>query len=451
MMGRGRSTLILFIVFVAIASYSYFIEQKRPSRADAESAKERAFSVESENIAELQINLISSQTHLEKRDDTWHITDPTEATADAATVSSITSSLESLNIERVVQDNSDNLAKFGLGKPRLEVTFKHGDTSDPTTLLVGDDAATGSNTYATIKGSDRVFLIAASLGEGFSKTTFDLRDKAILQPSLNAVDQLTWSSKDNQIEVTRREGTWRMVQPWNAYAETAVIDGLISQLRNTSMQSIVTSNPSNLLSYNLAEPLVAITVGGGDTSATLHLGNEADENMRHARDLSRSLVFTVNASLFDAFAKPPADYRRKEVFNFQPFSATHLNIEGRETTVTYEKRQDPETGAVWEQVNIQRKDIDQTRIIDMLSRLSALRATRFIDFKKPHLDPPETIVTVRFGEPEREDRVTFMRSNNTVYALMANEDGGAVVNTSEFEEVIAMIDVQSTAGRTSSP
>ena len=87
----------------------------------------------------------------------------------------------------------------------------------------------------------------------------------------------------------------------------------------------------------------------------------------------------------------------------------------------------------------------------MLSRLSALRANRFIDFKKPHLDPPETIVTVRFGEPEREDRVTFMRSNNTVYALMANEDGGAVVNTSEFEEVIAMIDVQSTAGRTSSP
>jgi len=34
---------------------------------------------------------------------------------------------------------------------------------------------------------------------------------------------------------------------------------------------------------------------------------------------------------------------------------------------------------------------------------------------------------------------------------MANEDGGAVVNTSEFEEVIAMIDGQSTTGRTSSP
>ena len=101
-MGRGRSTLILFIVFVAVASYSYFIEQKRPSRADAESAKERAFSVESENIAELQINLMSSQTHLEKRDDTWHITDPTEAMADAVAVSSITSSLESLNIERAV-------------------------------------------------------------------------------------------------------------------------------------------------------------------------------------------------------------------------------------------------------------------------------------------------------------------------------------------------------------
>jgi len=65
MMGRGRSTLILFIVFVALASYSYFIEQKRPSRADAESAKERAFSVESKNIAELKINLMSSQTHLE--------------------------------------------------------------------------------------------------------------------------------------------------------------------------------------------------------------------------------------------------------------------------------------------------------------------------------------------------------------------------------------------------
>ena len=31
-----------------------------------------------------------------------------------------------------------------------------------------------------------------------------------------------------------------------------------------------------------------------------------------------------------------------------------LNIEGREATVTYEKRQDSETAAVWEQVNIPR-------------------------------------------------------------------------------------------------
>ena len=91
----------------------------------ADSASEKPFaSVKADDIEELRITAGGETTRLKKPGTTWSIVEPVRADADAGEVSSITGSLASLEIERVVDEKPADLKAFGLEPARIDVRFK---------------------------------------------------------------------------------------------------------------------------------------------------------------------------------------------------------------------------------------------------------------------------------------------------------------------------------------
>ena len=100
-----RSTLLLLAVAVSLGAYAYFVESDRPTRTETESAKDSLFGIESADLTELDVTASSGErTVLRKTDGTWRLTDPVQVEADAIEVSGVTSGVESLEIERVVEE-----------------------------------------------------------------------------------------------------------------------------------------------------------------------------------------------------------------------------------------------------------------------------------------------------------------------------------------------------------
>ena len=215
-MRRGYSTLTLLVVFVALGLYVYFVELERPPASEVP-PNESLVDVASEDFAQLTITTNGQETILEQSEDgnEWKLTGPVTAAADETQMSSITSALSTLQIQRVVAEDVVDFAPFGLDAPAVAVDFVTANDSPSERLLIGDSTPTGGERYAMLAGSGRVVLVAAHLDTTFAKSPFDLRDKTILGFDTSDVDQLEIQSSTALIRLKKTQNEWTLQEPWD--------------------------------------------------------------------------------------------------------------------------------------------------------------------------------------------------------------------------------------------
>ena len=183
MMRGTRSTLVLLVLFLALGGYAYFIESERAPASEAD-ANEPVFDLEADAVVELEIAAENGDlTRLERAagSRSWDMRSPVEAAADDNRATAIASALESLEIERVVEADPADLEPFGLDDPVVDIGFRTDGDTALRRLRIGDTTPTGGDRYAQSGDDPRVFLIASFRESTFNRTTFDLRDRSILE------------------------------------------------------------------------------------------------------------------------------------------------------------------------------------------------------------------------------------------------------------------------------
>ena len=184
---RGVRFLILLVIAIPLGWYAYHDSKKGP--VDDTPKRDKVFTVEADKIDELEIKSESGdRTTLRKKGSDWEIVQPVTAASDQSTVSGITSNLSSVEIQRVIDENPPDLKEYGLDSPRVEVGFKA--NGQQHRLQLGQKSPAGSDVYAKLPDSKRVFLIPSFLDSTFNRSTFDLRDKSVLKVDREKVDNL---------------------------------------------------------------------------------------------------------------------------------------------------------------------------------------------------------------------------------------------------------------------
>ena len=444
-MRGARSTLVLLVVALALGAYIYFVESERPP-AGTPDPLEAAFDVESDDIDSLSVTAGNGdRTVIEKDGDRWRIVEPFPVNVDVTQVVSLSSSLASLEVQRVVAEPGDapDLEAFGLAEPAIEVGFTTTDGTDAR-LLIGERSPAGNDLYATVAGSNRVFLISGFLDTTFDQTTFDLRDKSILDITRNEVDSLEVSGPEVAVRLRKADGEWSLVSPIEARADLGVTDGLVGRLSNGRMSAIEaeSADAEALGPYGLDDPRLTVTVGLGSSAATLLLGDTTPAGTVYARDGARDLVFTVDESLAGELEQGVDEYRRKDLFAFRPFNATALEIEheGERWTFALEEAAGEEETDTWRRTAPDPGDVERADIDDLLAKLSNLRAESFEPTREgTGLDAPAATIAVTFDDGERE-RVAVGRTGDDVFAVSGDEPGAARLDTRSWEDAIEALD-----------
>lgn len=431
-----RGLLVLVIGLAGLLAYLYFVDAERPVGEEEE--KPKVFSVEAGQIDALKVSTIAGGVaELEKEGDAWRLVSPVTAEADESEVSAITSALESLAVQRVVDENPSNPGDFGLKEPPVEVSFKTTGTDEFRTLQLGSKTPTGSDMYARVAGEPRVFLVFGYLDSTFAREPFDLRDKTILTFDREKVDRLELQREGGSVVLTKASGEWRVESPVEARADFSTVEGLVSRLQSAQMASIVTEKAADLSKYGLAKPEATAIVGAGSTRAALAFGGKNDEGNVYVRDVNGEGVFTVAADLLTDIQKPLADFRRKDIFEARAYNTGRVELTRDGTTAIFERHAGAgEDGADTWQKSGSDQQVDTGKLEAALSRLLGLRATEFAEAKAGTGATDVLSVRATFDEGKKTDEVTFLRKGETVYARHAGEPGLAVVDTTEFEAAL---------------
>jgi hypothetical protein len=433
---RGWSTLVLGIVLVALVGYIYFIDSKtEPGAADK---KEKPFgSVVANDIEEVRVKAGSETARVEKADGHWQLVEPEKAAADEMELTSMTGSLASLEVNRVVEASASDLKQYGLDPPRVEVSFRLKGQKDTKQLALGEKTPTGGDLYAHVPGQKRVFLVSSFLDSTFNKTPFALRDKSILKVDRDKVDGLELVSGTTTIQLAKKGSDWTLVKPIAARADYSAAEGAVERMSTAQMVGITApSEEGNAAKYGFDKPTGTMSVLSGSSRATLTLG-KTENAVVFAKDSSRPMVFTVAPTIKDDVIKKVADFRRKDLFDGRSFTITHAEFKRGADTIALDKTKGKDGKDVWK--NAAGKDVDLMKAEDALNKVSGLRATSFEDKADPSLKMPALVVTFKFGENKTET-VTFGRAGSDVFASRADEPGAAKVDASGLDEAIKALD-----------
>ena len=201
------------------------------------------------------------------------------------------------------------------------------------------------------------------------------------------------------------------------------------------------ASPADLKKYGLDKPEATVNLNIGSSRATLLLGGKASDNTVYARDASKPAVVTVESSLVDDLKKDADSYRRKDLFEFRPFNATHIEMSRNGQTIVLDRvkgqNDKPDT---WKRVSPAAADVDKEKMDGLLSKLSNMRASSFVDSTaKTGLDKPALTITVKFDDG-KEEKVAFGQSGSDVFAARPGEPGAAKADTADFNEAVKSFD-----------
>ena len=445
-MGRSRSTLILFVTALAFGGYLYFVDSKNP--VNDEKAKTKVFSYEADKFTRLQVKSSSGELTALQKDaaGTWTIVQPAQAAADRNSVSDIVSSLASLEEERVVEDNAADLKTYGLAEPRIDVTFQVDGDKAEKRIVFGDKNPTGVGIYAKLPSSNRVFLVSNSLDATLNKSSFDFRDKTAVKFETEKVTSLELASSAQTIRLEKAGDDWRLVKPLQAPADFVSVNGLLGQLQSAQMTALKDrpEDLKDLKTFGLDKPAVTAIVGMGASSLTLEVGGTAEAGSVWARDPSRATVFSLNSGVAEELKKKPDDLRRKEVFEFRPFNTTRFEITRGTQTIAFERVKGAGENAVdtWKQIAPAQKAADSSNLEGALLDFSNLRADSFTDRAGPATGhtKPAAVVTVKFDDGKKEERVTFGLAGGSAFATRADQPGALKLDAAKFEAALKKLD-----------
>lgn len=416
-----KSTLIVVIVAVALGAFVYFYDSKRAPKPVSEDTSKPAFSIKPEQISSLTIHHANVTVDLSKKGTEWDLTQPVATRADQTEIGSIVSDLSDLRIERSFTP-TDSLSKYGLPDPAVKIEFREANGS-PHEVQMGDKDFTNSAVYALIDGSKQVDMLSTSLLDEVEKPVSQLRDRSLIDLNGSEVTGVTINDPSGRISATKAQAGWEITDPRETLADSSAMDSLVSSLSSNKFTDVVSETPADPAKYGLAHPdmTLEITAQGGKQ---FHLVMTKEGNDYYGRDLSRPMIFSIDAPTYNAFDKKFFDLRDKSILEFDPATVATVTIQNANGTVECSQGKD-DTWSVVEPVADKGKSVQSWKILDPLQNV---RATQIYD-------TPTPAMLVHLKKPEIQITLTDKSKKNTTIEISAASGDSVYVRTSAGPQV----------------
>jgi Domain of unknown function (DUF4340) len=242
----------------------------------------------------------------------WQITAPKPFRADQGAVKGLTSTLSSLNSERVVEDKASDLQTFGLDQPALEVDLTQRNKTQK--LILGGDTPAGGAVYAMLAGDPRLFTVASYTKTSLDKTLNDLRDKRLLPVNADKISRIEVVRKNGNIEFARNKDDWQILKPAPMRADGTQVGDLVRDLTNAKMD-LSSSNAKDAASqFAHATPVATAKVT--DESGAQELQVRTNKDNYYAKSSAVEVAYKVDSGIGKALEKSVDEFRNKKLFDF---------------------------------------------------------------------------------------------------------------------------------------
>ena len=393
---KFKTTLILLAVFVALLAFVLLFEKFKGGGEKEDENKLVALS--SDDVQKITLKRESDSITFEKtgEDDAkaWIIVEPLEARADKYEVDRLADNFSDLRIERVVEEEPEDLEKYEI--PEKEVTLWFKDREKPVRILLGAENPLDNTLFAKREDEARIVLIPSYLKSTVEKSLFDFRQKDIFRFETDDVKSIKLQAKDSKWEAEKKENEWFLRRPVAALAKENKIMGILNSLSGLKAKEFVSEekNKEEAAQFGLERPdyevILSMPVENQEVTFSLH---KKDERLYATTSLS-SKIIEAEDSLLSELEEAVAELREKEVANFYSWEVNRLLLKRGELDWVLVKDEDDN----WKFESPVHEEADKSKVQTFIRKIESLEAEEFID-------PPLNLIDYGLDEPQGEVKV----------------------------------------------
>ena len=259
---------------------------------------------------------------LTKQDDTWRMTEPVEAAADAGQVDKLINTLASLRAQKVI-DAAGNLADYGLDEPAIRVDYTYlppqifkmvpkqpAEGEEATTQpaeMVAEPYQPPAETYSLLvsQKDGKTYVARAEspdvvymLGRGiYDQLTAELRDTSVFSFDAEQVTKVTLTKGESTEGFSKTDTGWEFIPEPDIPIDGAKVTNYLLGINNLKAQRFVEYNATDLAQYGLDAPAYQLTVDvdGAAQPALLVSATMPDTGGPYAKRADSNSIFTLPA------------------------------------------------------------------------------------------------------------------------------------------------------------
>jgi len=340
-----KNVFILLLVLAILGGTYYFVKKIQP-KEENKTETITIFKTEKDNISEIIIQTKDSELVLYKSGDEWKVKADYEIKLNKSKVESLVYDVATINADQIVEENPQDLSKYGLDSPTSIVTVKLTDNTTKV-FYVGDKTPTKTAYYFKDKDVNTVYTVYSGKGDSLSSTLDDYRDTTMFTMKQEDIVSFTIEGKSRKrlVVKAKAEGEkdqesslsgWTIVEPFNKNGDNENISKLVlEKISQITAKEIVEDNPTDLSKYGLSSPNYTIQFTDKDNNTVkLFLGNTNGENT-YVKVEGNNAVFNVASSALEFKDVEPFQLIEKFAFitNIDGVSKIVIHSPGKQTTL----------------------------------------------------------------------------------------------------------------------
>lgn len=228
-----------------------------------------------------------------------------------STCSSAFVNAATMEADQLVEENAQDMAKYGLDTPSCVLTVQYDDGS--LTLELGDLQTLTGQIYCRVQGEDDVYILRPYFANIFGGSLLRYRSLTLPEISsdvtnctsivINQRGQETVTFVPMEDPTSFATGTWKMTEPRELWLDSGAISELVESMSSYSLYDYV-GQVDDLSPYGLDDPWFSITITDNTgATRTLMLGDQMEDETRYYCAIDDSgEVFTISTS-YTSFAE----------------------------------------------------------------------------------------------------------------------------------------------------
>lgn len=289
------SVLVLFIVVFLILKLTEAPALQEDSSDVQTAPVVQFFEQEKENVNKVSVKNLNGEYTVVKNNSSWIIPENYDAPLNESTISVFIDGCTGLTSKQTVEENAQDITKYGLKSPTAEVKIEYNDENKTIVeFLIGNVVPTAAQYYFSLKGSNDVYTVNKSAVSSFLNSNLDFIQTQ-LTPTFNSeapqnVNKMTIERKDlekpiiidiipvdenaDEEDLTAGFTTHKLSSPVSVNVDSSRSQTIIYGFFGLSAEKAVWVNPTEV-DYELAglnEPNCVVTVDIDGEIYTLSVG-----------------------------------------------------------------------------------------------------------------------------------------------------------------------------------